>query len=139
MAALGTRSLTLTIGGSDVTAEISKGVITSNPSESDFVSFDDAASGGKRDYALNFIAVQDAATGSLWDQVFSNAGSTVAYVMKPYGNETPSAAQPHYTGNVTIIEPEGDFIGGEADASTTARFTVECSWPCDAKPTKVTT
>lgn len=138
MAGLGTRSLTLEIGGTEVTGEVSKAVITSAAAESDFTTFEDAAAGGKRDYALDFIAVQDAATGSLWDRIWTAAGSTVAFVLRPYGNEIPTEAQPHYTGNVTIMEPDGDFLGGEADASTSARFTVECSWPCTAKPTPVT-
>jgi len=138
MSALGTRTLTLTIGDTDVTAEISKAVITSGESDADFITFADAATGGKRDYRLDFTAVQDAETGSLWDQVFSNAGDTVSFILRPYGNEEPTAAQPHFTGNATITEPDGDLIGGEANASTSARFVIECSWPLDGKPARVT-
>lgn len=139
MAGLGTRSLTLDIAGEPVTGEVSKAVVTSAAAEADFTTFEDAAAGGKRDYALDFIAVQDAETGSLWDRIWTAAGTSVAFTLRPYGNETPSVTQPHYTGNVTIVEPDGDFLGGEADASTSARFTVECSWPCAEKPVKVTT
>jgi Ca2+-binding RTX toxin-like protein len=138
MAALGTRQLVLTIGGTDYTTQVSKVVITSEAADSDFMTFADAASGGARLYKLAFIAVQDAATGTLWDKVFTVAGTTVAYLLKPYGNAAASVGQPHYSGNAVITEPDGDFIGGEADSSTTARFTFECEWELTAKPTKVT-
>lgn len=138
MAALGTRLLTLSIGGTDYTAQVSKAVITSGEADSDFVTFADAASGGAREYRLEFTAVQDMATGTLWDEVWTAAGTSVAFILKPYGNSAASVSQPHYTGNATITEPDGDFIGGEADASTTARMTFEASWVLDAKPTKVT-
>jgi hypothetical protein len=138
MSALGTRLLKIEVGGSDYTAEVSKAVIVSGESDSDFITFEDAASGGGREYRLEFTAVQDAETGSLWRQVWDNAGSTVAATLIPYGNVAPSATQPHYEMNATITEPDGDFLGGEADASTSARFVFECSWVLDEKPTPVT-
>lgn len=139
MAALGTRLLTIEIGGSEFTAQVSKAVIVSGESDSDFVSFEDAASGGAREYRLEFTAVQDMETGSLWDEVWTSAGSSVACVLAPYGNAAASTTQPHYTFNATVTEPDGDFIGGEANASTSARMVFEASWVLDAKPTKVTT
>jgi len=138
MAAIGTRTLTMTIGGTDVTAQVSKAVVTSAASESDFTTFALAAAGGARDYVFNFVAAQDPATGTLWDKVWSASGTSVACVVKPFGNATPTATQPHYSFNATVTEPDGDFLGGEADSSTTAKFTFECQWPLDAKPTKVT-
>lgn len=139
MAGIGTRLLELEIGGESVSAEISKAVITSGEGDTDFVTFADARAGGKREYRLDLTIVQDAETGSLWDKIWSAAGTTVPFSVNPYGNEVPSTTQPHFSGNATITEPDGDLIGGEADASTTARFTVEVSWVLDAKPTKVTT
>jgi hypothetical protein len=138
MAALGTRLLVLTIGGTDYTAQVSKAVITSGDADSDFLTFAVAAAGGAREYRLEFEAVQDMATGTLWDKVWTATGTSVAYILKPYGNATASPAQPHYSGNATITEPDGDFIGGEADSSTSGRMTFECSWVLDARPTKVT-
>lgn len=138
MAALGTRLLKIEVDGTDYTAQVSKAVITSGESDSDFITFADAAAGGGREYRLEFTAVQDAATGTLWDEVFTNAGDTVPFTLMPYGNAVPSATEPHFEGNATITEPDGDFIGGEADASTSARFVFECSWVLDAKPSRVT-
>jgi hypothetical protein len=137
MAGIGTRLLKISIGGTDYTAEVSKAVIVSAESDSDFVTFADAAAGGARAYTLDFTAVQDAATTSLWSQVWTAAGTTVACIMKPYGNAAASATQPHYGFNAVVTEPDGDLIGGEADKSVTARQVIECSWPLDAKPTKI--
>ena len=138
MAALGTRLLKLSIGGTDYTAQVSKAVITSGDADSDFTSFADAAAGGAREYRLEFTGVQDTATASLWDKVWTSAGTTVAGILMPSGNAAASATQPHYTFNAVITEPDGDFIGGEADSSATARFTFEVSWVLTAKPAKVT-
>lgn len=138
MAGIGTRLLKLTIGGTDYTAEVSKAVIVSGASDSDFVTFADAASGGAREYRLEFTAVQDAGTASLWNQVWTATGTSLAGILKPYGNAAASVTQPHYSFNAVVTEPDGDFIGGEADASVTARMVIECSWVLDAKPTKVT-
>lgn len=138
MTALGTRKLTLDIGGAERAPEVSKAVITSAAAETDFVSFEDAANGGGRTYGLNVIATQDASTASLWSEVWDNAGQDIPVTVRPYGNAVASAEQPHFTGTVTITEPDGDLLGGEANASNTARFTFEVTWAFTAKPTRVT-
>jgi hypothetical protein len=137
MTALGTRKLKIEVDGVEYTAEVSKAVVTSGKSSGSFTSFAGAAAGDRK-YFLNITAVQDAETGSLWREVFDNAGSDVPVVLMPYGNAAPSVTEPHYTATATIEEPEGDFLGGEADADTTARFTFEVSWPLAAKPVAVT-
>lgn len=131
MAAIGSRALTLTIDGDEVAPEVSKCVISSAETESDFVSFADAAAGGGRTYSLDVTGVQDAAAGSLWDKVWTAAGTDVVAVVRPYG-----AVGAIFTGTVTITEPDGEFLGGEADASPTQRFTFECSWVYTAKPVR---
>jgi hypothetical protein len=138
VAGIGTRLLKTTISGTERNAECATAELTSAESDSDFVTFADAAAGGARQYKLHIVAVQDAAVGTLWDLVWSSAGSSVACLLKPYGNTTASAAQPHYSFNAIVTEPDGTFLGGEADKSTTARMTFEAEWPLDAKPTKVT-
>ncbi|MFT4189845.1 MAG: hypothetical protein QM621_14870 [Aeromicrobium sp.] len=138
MAALGTRTLTLELDGEEVDNQISTGKITTGEADSDFVTFADARAGGKREYKLVFTGVQDAAEGSLWDLVWSHSGEDVPFLLRPYGNEVPTPAQPHFAGVVTVSEPDGDLLGGDADASPTARFTFECEWVCQAKPVKIT-
>jgi hypothetical protein len=138
MAAIGTRKLTLTIDGDDVTPEVSSVTIASAESKSDFVSFADAATGGSRQYSLKVKMTQDAAAGSLWDQAWSHAGDDIDVVVRPYGNAVASVSEPHFTGTVTVTEPDGDLLGGDADASTSARFIIEVEWVFIAKPTRVT-
>ncbi|KAA1424312.1 hypothetical protein [Nocardioides antri] len=137
MASLGTRTLVITIGGTDYTASVSKAVITSGEADADFVTFTNAAAGGAREYRLEFTAAQDPVGASLWNTVFTAAGTSVACVLKPYGNTTASPTQPHFTFNAVVAEPDGDFVGGEANSSESARMTFDCSWILDAKPVKV--
>jgi hypothetical protein len=138
MTALGTRSLKIKVGTTEYTATVSRVEITSAAADSDFVSFADAATGGAREYALEFTAVQDLETTTLWNYVWANPGTTVAVKVNPYGVATATATQPIYTGNVTIAEPDGTLVGGEANSSTTAKMTFDCRWVFTAKPTKDT-
>lgn len=138
MSQIGTRLLTIDIDSVEVTAEVSKSVITSAAADSDFVTFADAAAGGARQYALNIVAAQDTATDTVWDQVWSHAGETVTCLVRPYGNATASPTQPHFSCSAVISEPDGDLLGGEADESTTAKMTFEVNWQLEAKPTKIT-
>ena len=75
---------------------------------------------------------------SLWSKVFDAAGTTVPVTLMPYGNAVASVAEPHFTASVVITEPDGDFLGGEANASTTAKFTFDFAFTCVAKPVRVT-
>ncbi|MDP9795220.1 hypothetical protein J2S43_003732 [Catenuloplanes nepalensis] len=138
MAPVPTNRLTMTLDGVDVTPQVSRAVVTSEETDRDFISFADAAAGGGRDYNLELTYVQDLADGSVWDLVWSHAGEEVDVVVRPFGNLTPTPTQPHFIGTVVISEGDTDLIGGEADASATARFTSEATWAFVAKPTKVT-
>lgn len=138
MAKIGGRLLTLEVDNTDHSGEVSKAAVTSAEAESDFTSFEDARSGGGRDYKLALTIAQDAAAGSLWSEIYDNVGDTVPYVIAPYGNATPTPAEPHFGGNAIISEPDGDFIGGEADKSNSAVKTVEVEWECTGRPIKIT-
>lgn len=134
---LGTRKLKITIGSVEHTADVSSVKITSGAADSDFTSFADAAAGGRREYALEFTATQDPADStSIWSKVWDHAGDTVAVKVLPYGGATVSATNPSFEGSVVITEPDGTLLGGDADASTTARFTMELAWKFTAKPTR---
>ncbi len=139
MAALGTRLLKVKIGSTDYTIDVSRCEIVSGAADSDFTSFADAAAGGAREYSLLLVARQDLATASLWRLVWASAGTSVAVKVNPYGNTTATATEPHFTGNVTVTEPDGTLIGGEANSSTSARMTFEVTWVFAAKPAEVTT
>jgi len=137
---VGTRHAVLLVDGVEYTDSISKGVITSAETDSDFVSFADAAAGGKRDYALALTLKQNTTAASLWDVIWTQAGEDLDVELWPNGRPatpfTPSATQPKFSGTVTITDPDGDLLGGEANPSTSARQITEVSWLFLAKPTK---
>jgi hypothetical protein len=138
MAKVGTRLLTLTVAGNSATDQVATAKFTAGDADSDFVTFADAAAGGARQYNLEFTAAQDMVSGTLWDLIWTSPGTTVLARIAPYGNAVASVAQPHYEASVVVKEPDGDFIGGDADVSTTAKMTYSAVWPCTAKPTKIT-
>lgn len=138
MAALGTRNLTLTIGGTEYAAQVFDVTVEAAAADSDDVTYAEAASGGGRQYNLLITLTQDMAASTVWTHVWDDAGDDIAVLLRPYGNASASTTQPHFTMTANIREPEGPFIGGTADLSPSARQKVEVSWPLAAKPTRVT-
>lgn len=147
MPAFGTRALVLRMATAaapstfvDYTDEVSAVRIATTESDTDFVTFADAAAGGAREYSLVLTLVQDSATSALWYKIWDEAGDTVPYEVWPngYNGGTASTTYPKFSGSVVITEPDGDLVGGDADASTTARFVSEVTWVCTAKPTMTT-
>jgi len=135
MAIIGTRRTILKVDGTDFSASVSKCAISSGETDDGFVSFADALAGGKRDYMLDLVIRQDTATDSLWYYAWSVAGSDVAVEFWPNGGgTTESVTTPKITGTVTITEPDGDLVGGEAKRSTTAVNVVKISWQFTGKP-----
>lgn len=128
-------ALTLKFGTTDYKADVTACTLTNEEAESDVVTFEDAAGEGQRQFYLNITAIQSTDTASFWRYVWENAGTTVAFVYAPHGNETASAAQPHFTGNVKV--GPRPTIGGEAGAGNT--FTFETQWEVEGVPTMVTT
>ncbi len=133
---IGTRKMVLKLGtpSVDYTDEVSSVVIAAGDSDSDFVSFAQALSGGARQYTLKMKIRQNIDSSSLWYQAWDNAGDDVAVELWPNGGTTESASTPKITGTVTIKEPDGDFLGGDAKASSTAVNTIEVEWQFTAKP-----
>lgn len=138
MAGIGTRLLTLEVDSVERTAETSVAKFTSGESDSDFVTFADAAAGGGRQYNFEATIVQDAVAASFWDLMFSEPGTEVLVLIAPHGNAVASPSQPHFSATCVVKEPDGDLIGGEADVSTTARMVTSVVWPCLAKPIRIT-
>lgn len=132
------RMISLTIDGTDVSDEISSAKVTSAKSSSSFTSFLAARSGGARDYALALTLAQDHAADSLYTKVLEHAGDKVPGVYAPYGNEVPTADQPHYNIEATIAEPDGDLMGADADEDTAGVATIAVSWALTSKPSKIT-
>jgi len=139
MPALGTRLLKLKVGSTFYDSSVSNVRITADEKETDFVSFADAAAGGAREYKLALTLRQDTDATSLWYYAWNVSGTTVAVEIWPNGQNstaptTPTPAFPKISGSVVITEPDGDFIGGEANKSVSSVFTSEVEWTFIAKP-----
>lgn len=78
---------------------------------------------------LTMTITQDDATGTLYSMALAAAGTSVPGVYKPHGNDTASAAQPHYTFTAIPSGPTGDVtMGGDASDDSTQALTVEVTW-----------
>lgn len=133
---IGTRKTIFMLDSTDFSAEVSNVTLSSGESDSDFVSFADALAGGLRDYTLKLTIRQDTAVASLWYYIWNEAGDDVTYEFWPNGGGvTESATTPCFSGSVTITEPDGDLLGGEANASPSMVNVVEVEWKCTDKPT----
>jgi hypothetical protein len=138
---IGTRRtmLFLDTGPIDFTAEVSTVKLVSGEQDSTFMSFVEARAGGARDYTLDLVLRQDTAAASLWYYLWNSAGDDITYEFWPNGQNsvsptTPTATYPKFSGTVTITEPDGDLVGGEAKRSTTAVNTIKTSWQFTGKP-----
>lgn len=131
---LGTRSLTLTVDGIPRTADVSDCKIVSGPHPflPRLINRPEP-----REYRLQCVAAQDLTAESLWDLAWSRHGEQIEVDLRPAGGSAPSETQPWFTGTVTIAEPDGDFLGGQANASLSSRFTFEIDWAFESKPTRV--
>lgn len=137
MPAVGSRSLVLVIDDEIYTDAVSDVRVKSAETDSDFVSFADAAAGGGRDYVLALKIKQDTDADTLWYLIWSAAGTDVDVEIWPHGeplDSVPTVTQPMLLGTATVAEPDGDFLGGEANKSNTMRFVTEVEWKYTAKP-----
>lgn len=134
---IGSRALVFYLDSTDFTDHVKDVRIKVSETDSDFVSFSDAAAGGAKDYSLVITMKQDTATDSLWYYAWNEAGVDNTYEIWPngYNGGVPTATYPKFSGSVTIELPDGDLLGGEANKSNTMRFTTEVEWKCTAKPT----
>jgi hypothetical protein len=137
MARVSPRLIELDVDGVDRSDEVSKARITSGAADSDFLTFSEARGAGSRQYRLSFTCAQDHASDTLWDIIWTAAGTEIDGVYAPYGNAVPSAGQPHYEFTAVVSEPDGDLMGADANRSTTAVATIDVVWDLTAKPAKV--
>lgn len=140
MPEIGTRALVLRVNGQDYTSSVSNVRVTAGDKDTDFMSYLEASQGGAREYKLSLTLKQDTSATALWYLMWSSAGSDVPVEVWPngYNGGVQTTTYPKLTGTCTVVEPDGDFIGGEANKSTTARQTVSVEWTFTAKPSLVT-
>lgn len=126
------KDLSLTIDADEVNLEATSVVLENEEADTDAVTFAELADGTPVQWFFTIEAVADYGTGSFWTTLWENAGDTVAFVFKPYGNTTASTSQPHFTGNCTITAKPP--VGGTANEV----FTFEARLDVEGTPTRVT-
>jgi len=132
---IGSRKTEFFLDGVNYTDEVSSVLLSAGKTESDFVSFTEALAGGGRDYTLKLTLRQDTDTSALWYTIWDAAGDDLEYEFWPNGGSpTPSADTPKFSGTVTISEPDGDLLGGDANTSPRMVQTVKVEWLCTDKP-----
>lgn len=126
------KDLSLTIDAVEVNLEGTSVLLENEEADTDAVTFAELASGTPLQWFFTINAVADYGVGSFWSTLWDNAGASVAFVFKPYGNATATTAQPHFTGNCTInAKPP---VGGSANEV----FTFEARLDVEGEPTRVT-
>lgn len=132
------RLMKVTIEGVEQNIVLTNARLVSAESDADTTTFADAAAGGSRQYNFAGTALQDPDADSIFELIWNHPGQEVDIVMKPFGNATPTVQQPHYTFTAIVKEPDGDMLGGDADASATAYMTIEFEWETTSRPVIVT-
>jgi hypothetical protein len=123
------KSLSLTINSIEYNMDATSVVLNNEEADSDTTTFADLAAGGAVQWFFEIEAVSDFGTGSLWNYVWANAGtSAVPFVFKPYGNATALPAKPHFTGTLNVGAKPA--IGGAAGET----FTFEVRFDVDGTP-----
>ncbi|MFT4051101.1 MAG: hypothetical protein QM677_02485 [Microbacterium sp.] len=120
--------------GSDYSVDLTSWKIENEEADSDVITFEDAAEGAGRTFYLRGTAVQSTDAASFWRYVWANAGTKdLAYTVAPHGNATPTTAQPHFVGTLTIgAKPT---ISSEASKSNTSASTFDFEFEIDGEPT----
>lgn len=91
--------------------------------------FADVVTGDDRRWFFTVAGYPDYAAGSFWSLLWDTPAFTpIAFIFKPYGNATPSAAQPHFTGQV-IVDTKPP-VGGPAGQA----WTFDTRLTCTARP-----
>ncbi|WP_297587729.1 hypothetical protein [uncultured Mobiluncus sp.] len=127
--------LLLSVDGTDYWADCSECAIEPGKADKDSVTFADAANGSATaSYSLKFKAIQSTDPKSFWSFIWEHSGETVPFTYAPWGNATPTADKPHFTGKVTVgAKPK---IGGAAGNKS---FDFDGEWVIEGTPEKVTT
>lgn len=123
--------LALSFGGVDVWADVTAVTLENTDKDGGLTTFEDAAGTAGRQYLIKGTAIQSLQTSSFWRYAWANSGQTVAFRYAPKGNETASADEPHFLGQVKI--GPRPTVGGEAGASN--EFSFEFEWQVEGDPT----
>jgi hypothetical protein len=110
------RHLTLTIDGLDVQCIASSVLLDAEPTDDDLVTFTDKENGLDLTWFLAITALPDLAPGAFWSLLWETLPFTpLDYTLRPYGNDDPTADQPHLVGQCYV--DRSPPVGGEAQVT----------------------
>lgn len=92
--------LTLSIGGTEYSAEFSSVTLQSEDAADDIKTFGSDNS----DWYMTISGITSIDADSFWRYCWTNASTDVAFILRPLGNSTPTADTPHVLGTVRIPE-----------------------------------
>jgi hypothetical protein len=128
------KNLSLVFGTVEVNCVSTSIVLDNDKAEADRVTFADVIAGLDRQWFFTVNGYPDYSSGTFWSWLWEQPAFTpFPYVFKPYGNAAASAAQPHFTGSVTIDQKPP--LGGDAGNA----WTFGTRLTCTAQPVRVTT
>lgn len=107
------KNLSLTFGAVEVACVTSTAVLDNEDAPAELVTFADVIAGNDRRWFFTLTGYPDYSSGTFWSLLWETPAFTpIAYVFKPYGNATPTAAEPHFTGQAVVDQKPP--IGGDA-------------------------
>jgi hypothetical protein len=100
------------IGATEYSCDLNALNLTLNDAPGDVRTFCEYTSGSE--WKLQLDGVSSGDSTSLYQLLFSNFGTEVAFTVAPQGNTTPTTSAPHYTGTVIFDAlPPVDLTSGE--------------------------
>lgn len=92
--------LTLSIGATEYAAEFASVTLQSEDAADDVKTFGSDNS----DWFMTLSGITSLDAASFWRYCWTNASTDVAFTLRPLGNSTEAADQPHFKGTVRIPE-----------------------------------
>lgn len=118
------KSLSIMFDGAEYKLEVKSVTLQNEEADDDATTFGDLALGGSVQWFFEGEAVADYGSGSFWSFLWTSAGNdNVPFVFKPYGNETASATQPHFTGTFNVGSKPP--VGGTANETFSFEFRLD--------------
>jgi hypothetical protein len=106
------KNIVFKIGVTDYACDVNALSLTLNDAPGDVMTFCEVRTGGIWNLQLDGIASGDAA--SLYQILWANFGTEVAFTIATHGNAVATASQPHYTGTAVFDQvPPLDLSSGE--------------------------
>jgi len=126
MARIKGKSIVFEVDGTEYAGGVSNVVFSSAVNTLGFGDYEDSL-----DFTCAVTGYQDTAAASFHSFLWDNPGVSVNITFAPHGNESPSAAQPHFTASgYAEVVPD---LGGAAGEY----FTFDLTFILDGKPTRV--